>query len=116
MARSKMPRLSWNISCRKRTNFVASSKSVIAVLDDLMFTVKINEAAKKAGVAVQFLKSEKDVLDKAREHPALVILDLNFAGVDPFSLVEKLKADGETKSVPLIGYVSHVQGELKLKA
>ena len=76
---------------------MASSKSVIAVLDDLMFTVKINEAAKKAGVAVQFLKSEKDVLDKAREHPALVILDLNFAGVDPFSLVEKLKADGDKR-------------------
>jgi len=31
-------------------------------------------------------------------------------------LVEALKADADTKSISLLGYLSHVQGELKLKA
>ena len=38
------------------------SKKVLAVLEDLFFTVKINEAAKRAGLPITFVKSEQDVL------------------------------------------------------
>ena len=92
------------------------NKKVLAVLDDLFFMVKIHESAKRAGLPIQFLKSEKDVLDEARSHPALIIFDLNYQGVDALKLVAALKADEETKAISLIGYLSHVQGELKLKA
>ena len=40
-------------------------KKVLAVVDDLLFTVKINDAARRAGLDAQFIKSEKDLLDKA---------------------------------------------------
>ena len=69
------------------------NKKVLAVLEDLFFTVKINESAKRAGLPAQFVKSEKDALDKAAEQPAVIILDLNFAGIDPVGLIKKLKAD-----------------------
>ena len=92
------------------------SKKVLAVLEDLFFTVKINESAKRAGVGITFVKSEYDVLEQAKNHPALIIVDLNFQGVDPLNLIRKLKADENTKRVSLIGYVSHVQGELKQQA
>jgi CheY-like chemotaxis protein len=92
------------------------NKKVLAVLDDLFFTVKINESAKRAGLPVEFVKSEQDVLEKAKSHPALIILDLNYAGVDPLSLVQRLKSEPETRSISVLGYVSHVQGELKQKA
>jgi CheY-like chemotaxis protein len=92
------------------------SKKVLAVLEDLFFTVKINEAAKRAGLPITFLKSEHDVLEQAKTQPALIILDINFQGVDPLSLIRKLKADEQTKRINLIGYLSHVQGELKLQA
>ncbi len=91
-------------------------KKVLAVLEDLFFTVKINEAAKRAGLAITFVKSEHDVLEQARLKPALIIVDLNFQGVDPLKLIRTLKADEHTKSINLVGYVSHVQGELKLQA
>ena len=92
-------------------------KKVLAVLEDLFFTVKINESAKHAGVAVEFLKSETDALTRAREAaPALLILDLNCAAVDAVGLIGKLKADEATKGIFLLGYVSHVQGELKRQA
>ncbi len=39
-----------------------SNKNVLAVLDDLFFMVKINESAKQAGLPIQFLKTEIDVL------------------------------------------------------
>jgi len=92
------------------------SKKVLAVLEDLFFTVKINEAAKRAGLPITFLKSEHDVLEQAKTQPALIILDINFQGIDPLNLIRKLKADEQTKRINLIGYLSHVQGELKLQA
>jgi len=92
------------------------SKKVLAVLEDLFFTVKINEAAKRAGLAITFVKSEHDALEQAKLHPALIIMDINFQGVEPLNLIRKLKADEQTKRINLIGYLSHVQGELKLQA
>ena len=92
------------------------SKKVLAVLEDLFFTVKINEAAKRAGLGITFVKSEHDVLDQAKLQPALIIVDMNFQGVDPLNLIRKLKADENTKRINLVGYLSHIQGELKQQA
>ena len=92
------------------------SKKVLAVLEDLFFTVKINESAKRAGLGITFVKSEHDVLEQARNQPALIILDLNFTGIEPLKLIQKLKSDEHTKGINLLAYVSHVQGELKQQA
>jgi PleD family two-component response regulator len=92
-------------------------KKILAVVEDLMFTVKIADAAKRAGLDVEFVKSERDVIEKAtQEKPLLVILDLNFEAVQPLKLISQMKNDGEMKQISLIGYLSHVQGELKQQA
>jgi PleD family two-component response regulator len=92
-------------------------KKILAVVEDLMFTVKISDAAKRAGLDVEFVKSERDVIEKAtQEKPLLIILDLNFAAVEPLKLISKVKSDGEMKQISVIGYLSHVQGELKQQA
>jgi PleD family two-component response regulator len=92
------------------------SKRVLAVLTDLFFTVKLSDAAKRSGLAIEFVKDSAEVLVKARQNPALIIFDLNYDAVEPLTLISKLKADAETKSISLLGYVSHVQGELKQQA
>ena len=89
---------------------------ILAVLDDLFFTVKINESAKRAGMPIVFVKSEQDVLEQATAKPALIIIDLNCGKIDPLDVVRKLKGAQETKGISVIGYVSHVQGELKQQA
>src|ERR1700740_3006947 len=92
-------------------------KKILAVVEDLMFTVKISDAAKRAGLDVEFVKSERDVIEKATlEKPLLIILDLNFNAVQPLKLIAKVKSDGEMKQISVIGYLSHVQGELKQQA
>ena len=91
-------------------------KKILAVVDDLMFTVKINDAARRAGMLVEFLKSNEDVLVKADEGPAVIILDLNAHSVDPLALIRELKADSRYKKISLIAYLSQVQGELKKQA
>jgi len=92
-------------------------KKILAVVEDLMFTVKIADAAKRAGLDVEFVKSERDVMEKAaQEKPLLIILDLNFNAVEPLKLIAQMKSDGEMKQISVIGYLSHVQGELKQQA
>jgi PleD family two-component response regulator len=92
------------------------NKTVLAVVSDLFFSVKITDAAKRAGIPVEFLKDEKDVMAKAKTKPTLIIFDLNFEDVKPLKLIAKLKSGPDFKGISLIGYMSHVQVDLKLQA
>jgi len=91
-------------------------KRVLAVVSDLFFSVKLTEAAKRCGLALEFVKDPAEVLEKAKELPTLIVFDLNFDGVEPLNLIAALKGDSATKGVSLLGYLSHVQGELKQSA
>ncbi len=91
-------------------------KKILAAVDDLFFSVKIGDMAKRAGMTVEFVKSDKDLLEKAKEKPTLIIMDLNFAAVQPIKVIGKLKGSSETKPISLIGFLSHIQAELKQKA
>jgi PleD family two-component response regulator len=92
------------------------NKKILAVVSDLFFSVKINDAAKRAGLLVEFVKDQDEVLLKAMSLPTLIIFDLNFESVDPLGIITKLKSSAELKNISVIGYLSHVQGELKQKA
>ena len=92
------------------------SKKVLAVVSDLFFSVKINDAAKRAGMTVEFIKDEDEVLVKAKAKPTLIIFDLNFESVNPLALIRKLKSSPDYKGISMIGYLSHIQGELKQQA
>jgi CheY-like chemotaxis protein len=92
------------------------NKKLMAVVEDLFFTVKINDAAKKAGMSVEFVKEEEAILEKAKEKPSLIIFDLNLGKIAPLEIISKLKSSQELKDISLIGFVSHVQAELKQKA
>ncbi len=91
-------------------------KSVLAVLNDLMFTAKIQDAAKRAEVGVLFATTAEDALEKARQNPALIILDLNTTALDAIQLIRTLKQDEATRGVQLVGFVSHVQTALRQTA
>jgi PleD family two-component response regulator len=91
---------------------------VLAGVSDLFFSVKLTEAAKRAGLALEFVKEPKELLEKAGEEhkPSLIIFDLNFEALQPLKLIGKLKGKAETKGISLIGYLSHIQAELKQQA
>ena len=76
-------------------------KKVLAVIEDLFFTVKINESAKHAGLTAEFVRSEIDALDRAKLQPSVIVIDLNCAAIDPVRLIGELKASPELKAIPL---------------
>jgi CheY-like chemotaxis protein len=95
----------------------ATSK-IFAFVDDLFFQAKIQETARKLNVKLEFVKSEADLTDKIKlngeEKPSLIIFDLNNNSVKPLTLIPKLKS--KLKKTSVIGFLSHVQGDLKQKA
>jgi PleD family two-component response regulator len=92
-------------------------RRVLAVVSDLFFSVKLTDAAKRNGLAIEFIKESQQLLDTALDqHPSLIVFDLNFEDPEPLKLISKLKSKAETKGISLIGYLSHVQGELKMQA
>ncbi len=92
------------------------SKHVLAVVSDLFFSVKLSEAAKRNGMAIEFIKDGSQVLEKAKGRPTAIIFDLNFEAVEPLHLISQLKGSPDTRGISLIGYLSHIQGELKQQA
>ncbi len=91
-------------------------KRVLAVVSDLFFAVKLSDAAKRSNLSLEFVKEHDAVLEKSKEKPALMVFDLNFDAVQPVDLIAAIKNDPETKGVKMIGFLSHVQGELKQAA
>jgi CheY-like chemotaxis protein len=65
------------------------------------------------------VKTEKDVFERMGEEgndkPSLIIVDLNNLNAKPLTVIPKLKSKLK-KDTNILGFVSHVQGELKLKA
>src|SRR2546425_1262597 len=59
--------------------------------------------------------SGRDRNQNGEEKPSLIIFDLNNANAKPLALIPKLKSKLK-KGTSIIGFLSHVQGDLKQKA
>lgn len=82
---------------------------VFVAVDDLMFSSRISTTAKAVGAGIRFTRSPEAVVAAAREAvPSLVILDLNSGRVRPLEIVAALSADPALRTVPTLGFVSHV--------
>ena len=96
-----------------------SASRVFAFVEDLFFLSKIQATGLKMNVKVEFVKNEKELADRMKstgvEQPSLIIFDLNNANAKPLTLIPKLKSKLK-KGTSIIGFLSHVQGDLKLKA
>jgi CheY-like chemotaxis protein len=96
-----------------------AASRVFAFVEDLFFLTKIQDTGRKMNVKVEFVRTEKDLADRLKsngeEKPSLIIFDLNNANAKPLTLIPKLKSKLK-KGTSIIGFLSHVQGDLKQKA
>jgi CheY-like chemotaxis protein len=93
---------------------------IFCFIEDLFFLAKIQEAARKLGVKVEFVKGDKETVARIidtpeEERPALMVFDLNNPSVKSLTLIPKFKSKFK-KTVSIIGFLNHLQGDLKLKA
>jgi PleD family two-component response regulator len=96
----------------------SAAPRIFAFIDELFFMAKIQETSRKLNVKVEFVKTEKDLLEKMGQNgdkPSLIIFDLNNANAKPLATIPRLKKELK-KGTTIIGFLSHVQGDLKVKA
>ncbi len=97
-----------------------SPTRIFCFIEDLFFLAKIQESARKLGVKVEFVKGDKEAVARLmdapeEERPRLLVFDLNNANAKPLTLIPKFKTKFK-KATSVIGFLSHLQGDLKLKA
>jgi CheY-like chemotaxis protein len=100
------------------TQRVDAPTRIFAFVDDLFFVAKIQEVSRKLNVKVEFVKTDKDIAEKTEnveEKPSLIIVDLNSNGIKPLQVITKMRSKYK-KATSIVGFVSHVQGDLKVKA
>jgi hypothetical protein len=94
---------------------------IFCFIEDLFFLAKIQETARKLGVKVEFIKGDNKeavarILEAPEsEKPGLVVFDLNNLNAKPMTLIPKFKGKFK-KAVSIIGFLNHLQGDLKMKA
>jgi len=93
---------------------------IFCFIEDLFFLAKIQETARKLGVKVEFVKGDKETLARLTdgseaERPTLLVFDLNNLNAKPMTLIPKFKAKLK-KATSIIGFLNHLQGDLKMKA
>jgi len=87
-------------------------RRVIAVVPDLFFAARITATAERLGVVLDMPAPAAALEAIRRAPPDLVILDLHAPG-DPLGLARALRADPATRAIPLLGFYSHVDRELR---
>ncbi|MGN6591361.1 MAG: hypothetical protein ACTHJX_00510 [Terriglobales bacterium] len=97
-------------------NGTASQPRIIVAVDDLFFLAKIRETARQLKVPIELAKTDRELMEKVEPPPSLIILDLNSIGLKPLPTIGKLRHKQELKKTPIIGFLSHLQADLKLKA
>jgi DNA-binding NarL/FixJ family response regulator len=82
-------------------------------MDDLIFSIKIQTAAKSlGGIDLFFERSPEMVVPRIRDtRPSLVIFDLNSAKMNPMGAIAALKSDPELNTIRTLGFVSHVDSD-----
>ena len=90
---------------------------ILAVVDDMFFKSKIRAVAEAVGTEISFPRNQEALLQKAREaKPQLIIVDLHNQKIEAAALATELKSDEELRSIPLLGFFSHVETELQKTA
>jgi len=95
------------------------SPQIYCLMTGVFPIAKVSKAARELGVQVEFVKNDRNLVAEladmpARTRPSLIIVDLNHINAKPLTLIPRLRAKLK-KSVSIIGLVSPVQGELKMR-
>ncbi|WP_018132668.1 type 1 periplasmic-binding domain-containing protein [Effusibacillus pohliae] len=87
---------------------MGAARTILGMVSNLMYTVKIRETAAKLGAIVIFVASNEELAEKIREiHPSLLIFDLTAVKPGWQEIVRAAKAE----RIPVIAYGPHVDKE-----
>ncbi|MGZ4032282.1 MAG: hypothetical protein ACXVP5_07500 [Tumebacillaceae bacterium] len=82
----------------------AAIKTILALVNNLMYSVRIREVASAMGGLVTLVSTNEEIVEKLEIHPSLLILDLTALTPGWEQAVAKAKEAG----IPVLAYGPHV--------
>lgn len=93
------------------------TRNIIAAVDDMFFASKIRATAEALGVGIKFHRRLDSLVNAAAEQsPDLILVDLHNEKLNVIELARDFKSNEKLKSIPLVGFFSHVQTDLQRAA
>jgi DNA-binding NarL/FixJ family response regulator len=90
---------------------------IVAAVEDLLFSSKIRNVARRLEVEVVFARSPDAVLSEVRaRRPSLVVFDLDAERTEPIDTLAQVKADPQLAVTKAIAFASHVHAGLMAAA
>ncbi len=94
----------------------AKKHKVLFADDEKSMTVIIQSRLKAIGYDVMIACNGAETLElSAREKPDIIILDKNMPGMDGIEVCRKLKADDQTRRIPVVFFTCQMERELEEK-
>jgi len=90
-----------------RRELLLAMDLVLGAVSDLMFSVRIGDAAKRAGKRVVFVGTFERLMAQLENNPTLVIVDLACAGAEPVGAIREARQRG----IHVIAFGAHVDVE-----
>ena len=90
---------------------------ILLVEDQEMNRDMLSRRLKKRGYDVEIAVDGAEGLEKAKTtSPDLILMDMSLPVIDGWEATRRLKADGETRSVPVIALTAHAMSTDREKA
>ncbi len=86
--------------------------TVMTVVEDIFFLSRIEQVARKLGVTLKPVAMAQVTGSVTEAEPRAIILDLNHRSCPVLEIIRALKMDPLTRTIPTIGFVSHVQSDV----
>ncbi|HET7841411.1 MAG TPA: response regulator [Terriglobia bacterium] len=92
------------------------SGTILAVVEDLIFLSKIQQTSRQIGVEVELVEITKLAGRLQQSAARAILLDLNHRSGRALDAARAVKSNAQTSSVQIVGFLSHVQGDLAREA
>jgi CheY-like chemotaxis protein len=86
---------------------------LLLVADDLIFPSRVREGVRPQGFVVQVAATGERALDAARTtpYPVAILVNLTSRRYDALDVISRLKADSQTRTIPLLAFAGHTEIE-----
>ena len=93
------------------------TKTVLLVEDNEDNLVVYRTILEHVGFKVLEARDGEEGVNRAKEHlPDLILMDISIPKIDDWEATQRLKADGNTKAIPIIALTAHALEEDRQKA
>lgn len=92
-------------------------KSILLVDDDLTLREMYAERLKAEGFSVEMAKDGEEALQKVTDlHPNIILLDVMMPKINGLDVLKQLRAQDETKDIPVIVLTALIQDREKMES